>query len=116
MLYLSLNEQNTQELLYYCRKCDFVEQDFHAERSKLSVLKTSFRKCEQSFQHVVNPYTKYDPTLPRKSHILCPNAQCTTNVDGSNREILCIRYDHEQLKYIYLCATCDTTWKASVRI
>ena len=29
------------------------------------------------------------------------------------REIIYIRYDHDNLKYLYLCSTCDTCWKAN---
>jgi hypothetical protein len=63
----------------------------------------------------INKYTKLDPTLPRVNKILCPNLDCKTNHDSSSgeREIIYLRYDAVNIKYVYLCSTCDTVWKAS---
>jgi len=42
----------------------------------------------------------------------CPNAACKTNVDKIARpEIIYMRYDDDNMKYLYLCVTCDTVWK-----
>ena len=47
----------------------------------------------------------------------CPNTMCETNrehVGGSGSkkcEILYIRYDDSNMKYLYMCTTCDTAWK-----
>ena len=59
----------------------------------------------------VHKYTKLDPTLPRVSNILCPNGDCLTNKEDIPREIIYIRYDDTNMKYVYLCSTCDTVWK-----
>ena len=64
-----------------------------------------------SFKNSVNEFTKLDPTLPRTNAIKCPNLECATNTGDEKREIVMIRYDDVQLKYVYLCASCDTTWK-----
>ena len=61
--------------------------------------------------HIINKYTKLDPTLPRISTILCPNPNCRTNTDDMSKEIIYIRYDDANMKYVYLCSTCDTVWK-----
>ena len=34
-------------------------------------------------KHIVNQYTKMDPTLPRVTHINCPNVNCSSNDDNS---------------------------------
>ena len=52
-----------------------------------------------------------DPTLPRISKVLCPNAECETNKGDAKREIIYIRYDDINMNYIYMCSTCDTIWK-----
>ena len=69
------------------------------------------KKSEQEFSHIINKYTKLDPTLPRVSNILCPNADCLTNKEDVPREIIYIRYDDKNMKYVYLCSSCDTVWK-----
>ena len=59
----------------------------------------------------INKYTKDDPTLPRINTILCPNPDCPTNKDGKEREIIYIRYDDVNMKYVYLCYDCETVWE-----
>ena len=47
----------------------------------------------------------------RVNNILCPNKDCPTNTKNEPREIIYIRYDDLNINYVYLCSTCDTTWK-----
>jgi aspartate carbamoyltransferase regulatory subunit len=79
----------------------------------VTVSKLQIKKSEQSFNHIINKYTKLDPTLPRINTILCPNTDCETNTKNKEREIIYIRYDDMNMKYVYLCSCCDTVWKAS---
>ena len=106
---------------------------------------TSLKSGKNQYAHVVNKYTKLDPTLPRISTILCPNMECpcnrnhnptqyadraaivgtteeeatsgaaaaASNVDDTDtvpREVIYLRYDDINMKYIYLCAVCNTIW------
>jgi hypothetical protein len=80
----------------------------------------------QSFSQVVNKYTKFDPTLPRINTVRCPNDECSSNRRGSGsgsggeeaagdanknaNEVIYVRYDDTNLKYVYLCAKCDKVW------
>jgi len=124
MLYISLAgdggssepdaENNLNSLAYYCRSCGYVDNSIDMEN--VCVSKTSFKKNAQTYTHVINRYTKLDPTLPRLTTIRCPNMECKSNKGGkedepSKNEIIYIRYDDANLKYVYLCAKCDTLWK-----
>lgn len=110
MLYISINEENSNELLYYCRNCG--EKDETLTKENICVLETHLKKGEQKFNHIINKYTKKDPTLPRISNVKCPNIACHTNVkENEIPEIIYMRYDDDALKYLYICATCDTVWK-----
>jgi aspartate carbamoyltransferase regulatory subunit len=77
------------------------------------VSKTQIKKSEQTFSHIINKYTKLDPTLPRINTVLCPNSDCATNKDGVPREIIYIRYDDSNMKYIYLCSSCNIVWQTN---
>ncbi len=109
MYYTSVDPNNTNKLIYYCRNCGNKDENISAEN--ISVCKMQLKKSEQEFSHFINPYTKLDPTLPRVSNILCPNPECLTNTKEEPREIIFIRYDAFNMKYAYLCSTCDTVWK-----
>jgi DNA-directed RNA polymerase subunit M/transcription elongation factor TFIIS len=109
MYYISIDPNDSNKLVYYCRNCG--NQDDTISVSNVTVSNVQLKKSEQEFSHIINKYTKLDPTLPRISTILCPNAACETNTKELAREIIYIRYDDVNMKYVYLCSDCDTVWK-----
>ena len=109
MYYIKIDEDNPNSLLYYCRNCG--NEDSLITEDNICVSKTQIKKGEKSFSHFINKYTKLDPTLPRVNNILCPNKDCLTNTKNEPREIIYIRYDDLNVSYVYLCSTCNTTWK-----
>ena len=111
MYYIRINADNANQLIYYCRKCG--HEDNLIASKDVCVSKTQIKKTEQTFSHIINKYTKLDPTLPRINTILCPNANCPTNKDGVPREIIYIRYDDANMKFVYLCSECDSVWQTN---
>ena len=111
MYYIRINSDDPNKLVYYCRKCGNEDKLLGTEN--VCVSKTQLKKSEQTFSHIINKYTKLDPTLPRVSNVLCPDANCPTNKEGKSREIIYIRYDDSNMKYIYLCSDCDTVWQTN---
>jgi DNA-directed RNA polymerase subunit M/transcription elongation factor TFIIS len=114
MYYIRINNDDPNKLVYYCRKCGNEDKLLAIEN--VCVSKTQVKKSEQTFSHIVNKYTKLDPTLPRINNVLCPNTECITNTENKPREIIYIRYDDANMKYIYLCSDCDTIWKTNETI
>lgn len=110
MYYLKVNADNNNHLIYYCRNCGHEDNNL-TTTSNICVSKTNIKRKEQKYSHNVNEYTKLDPTLPRINTIKCPNYECKSNKDETKREIIYIRYDDTNMKYIYLCSICDTMWK-----
>ena len=112
MYYIKIDEKNTNKLIYYCRKCGNENELFDTDN--VTILNTNIKKSEDSFTHIINKYTKLDPTLPRTDKVLCPNKECETNIEKDiKREIIYIRYNDIDMKYVYLCSTCDTVWKTN---
>jgi len=112
MFYIKISEKSANDLSYYCRKCGNENDTITVEN--VSVSKMAIKnEDDDHFSNVINQYTKLDPTLPRVNHILCPTTDCPTNSADRPipREIIYIRYDDKNIKYIYLCSTCDTVWK-----
>ncbi len=109
MYYIRVSSEEEDKLIYYCRNCG--NEDVNLTKNNICVLKTQLLKNEQKFNHIINQYTKLDPTLPRINTIKCPNSECSSNVGGEDREVIYIRYDDTNKLYIYLCAKCETTWK-----
>lgn len=113
MYYLGLSEANANRLQYYCRNCKHVDDTTSTDGG--CILDTQFKQSEQQVMHIVNKYTKFDPTLPRVYNIRCPNAECASNTaeEQKNPEVVYIRYNDNDLKYLYICTTCDATWKTN---
>ena len=111
MYYLRIDEQNPNKLDYYCRNCG--HEDKLLAHDNMCISKTFIKKNDQSFNHIINEYTKLDPTLPRVNSILCPNPECETNTNKVKREIIYIRYDDTNMKYVYLCSECSTIWQTN---
>jgi len=109
MYYISINPDDANTLVYYCRNCG--NKDSTISIKDVNVSNVQLKKSKQEFTHIINKYTKLDPTLPRVSNILCPNTECPTNKEDKSREIIYIRYDNTNMKYVYLCSTCDIVWK-----
>jgi DNA-directed RNA polymerase subunit M/transcription elongation factor TFIIS len=121
MYYIKIQNQetgDTNSLIYYCRKCGFEDDNISKNIENLCVSKTHVLNNKELYSQVINKYTKLDPTLPRINNIKCPNTKCKTNKESKEsdtskieNEIIYIRYDDKNMKYVYLCCNCDTVWK-----
>lgn len=110
MLYIQISPEDSNKLAYYCRYCG--HKDLMLAEEGVCVMNTQLKKGKQVFNHIVNKYTKLDPTLPRIYTLKCPNGECKTHTNKTeNPEVIYIRYDDDGLKYLYMCVECDTTWK-----
>ncbi len=122
MYYIRLSGDNQDKLIYYCRKCGNEDTDLIATLDNVCVSQTELKSSVSSYEHIINKYTKLDPTLPHIDNIKCPNAVCESNkesegkaVEGDEKksDILYLRYDHTHMKFVYLCTYCNTVWKSA---
>jgi hypothetical protein len=112
MYYIGVDEKDNNKLTHYCRSCGHVDESL--TEGGVCVLDTKFTQSDQKSDHLINKYTKLDPTLPRIHNVRCPSAKCKTNLPDAKEpaEIIYMRYDNTNLKYVYMCASCDTTWQS----
>lgn len=107
MLYSKISSDDNK-LKYCCKTCgNKVDQDINEN----SVCETNYRNSEISFRLKINEYTHLDPTLPRVNNIPCQNSECPSNLNNYHPEIVFIKYDLANMKYIYLCTDCKSKWK-----
>ena len=123
MLYIRLLTEDSNTLIYYCRNCGNSDQPI--DKNNICVLNTNIVIKEKAYLHDINEYTKLDPTLPRTTNIHCPNQSCPSNLlqdadkgSGSEdhppkNEVIYLRYDDKNMKYIYICTLCDKIWKTN---
>jgi DNA-directed RNA polymerase subunit M/transcription elongation factor TFIIS len=85
-----------------CRKCEYKE---HLNKDNPIVYEHILRE-DKSETIAMNPYLKYDPTLP-KFNIQCPSKDC------GKKETVGVKVDATNLIWMYQCVHCETTWKQS---
>lgn len=114
MLYLDINESNPNLLAHFCRKCG-TKEDIKKGNTKDYCIYKAHVQQSAKFENFVNKYTKHDPTLPTIKNMKCPNVNCKSHASQSDNDdnILYIRFDDENMKYLYICKTCDHTWSTS---
>lgn len=112
MYYIGISETDGNNMIYYCRNCGHKDEEL--TNDGLCVLNTQIKSGGgKTFHHIINKYTKMDPTLPRIYNVKCPNPSCVTNEENHKEpaEVIYMRYDDENMKYLYICVSCDNTWK-----
>ena len=127
MYYTRLGGENQNSLIYYCRKCGHQDDELAINVDNMCISKTHIKTSKTSFQHMVNEFTPLDPTLPHVKNIPCPNSACSSHQtveDGDvssnadekaslKNDVIYLRYDDQNLKYVYICTNCETVWKSS---
>lgn len=120
MFYIKLSEYDNNKLSYYCRNCGTNNDNIISDN--ICVSKMNLNNTSQKIDLFINEYTKLDPTLPRTNSIKCPNEKCISNLESDDsgslkkkqdREVLYIRYDDTNMRYIYVCCVCDYVWKTN---
>ena len=89
-----------------CRACPYEEESD-------TVLYEHDLQQDTSVQYSINPYLKYDPTLPRFNTMTCLNPTCATQ--GKESDIVGVKLDCVNVTWMYQCAVCDAMWKQNAR-
>jgi hypothetical protein len=107
-LYLHVDE-TTGDLQRSCRNCGYKDI---AEQGGL-VSEMRIEQLSAEGYNLVNEFTLLDPRLPHlHGTIKCINSGCKSNKPGSESDIVYIKYDAENLRYIYICTFCKTNWRS----
>lgn len=106
MLYVSVTPENS--LKFYCRNCNFCEITSDAQNAIIS--ETLIDQDVATYKQYMTKYIKYDYTLPRVNNIKCPHDQCKSNKEN---EVIYIKYDQADMKYLYYCCNCEQFWKST---
>ena len=106
MYYITLSDDSV--LHNFCRNCgDKSEVTKNGVMLNYDISVSS----DVKLKNAINQYTKYDPTIPISEHITCCDAECVSNTEtGVKPRVLYIKYDNDNLKFVYLCYHCDKSW------
>jgi len=107
MLY-SIEERESKAYLK-CRSCPYEEE---VTKTNPVVYEHDIQQ-DTAVQYSINPYLKYDPTLPRFTNMVCPTETCPTR--GKEANVVGVKLDPVNVLWLYQCAVCDVTWKQFAR-
>jgi DNA-directed RNA polymerase subunit M/transcription elongation factor TFIIS len=107
-LYLHVDE-TTGDLQRSCRNCGYKDT---AEQGGL-VSEMRIEQLTAEGYNLINEFTLRDPRLPHLTGTLkCINGVCASNTEGRESDIVYIKYDYENLRYMYICTQCKTSWRS----
>ena len=105
-LYISVNGDN---LVHKCNNCNYEQVEDYSTSARL-IASNTLSEDTSGYTRYMTKYIKYDPTLPRVKNIVCVNESCNKPHDTDN-EVIYIKYDYKNLKYLYFCCHCEHFWR-----
>lgn len=113
MLYIQTSENDSNDVKYVCKNCDHTK-----EMPRDKTVKIFERIHDDSFKNKAQDITKnieHDPTIPRIHDVKCPNEKCTKSETSAN-DIMYIKTDAINMKYLYYCVYCKHFWENRFKI
>jgi DNA-directed RNA polymerase subunit M/transcription elongation factor TFIIS len=106
MLYIEVEDaEGIPSLKHYCKNCKYSRTSGRGEKSISD--KSKLNTSDIAYKSYMTPFIKYDPTLPRVNNVKCTNTECK----ASKNEVIYIKYDGDNLKFLYHCCHCGHFWK-----
>ena len=100
-----------KKLIHHCKACQNSEP---YQKKNNCIYSIDFKKYDNSEYINNNKYITHDITLPKitnNSNIKCTNVECESITENKECDITYIKYDMENMKYIYICNYCGQKWK-----
>ena len=111
MLYIKIDKD--EKLKYYCKLClEEYDLDNLEGDNKKCVFKQNYNTNTYSYKTFINDTIYEDPTLPTITNIKCVNVKCPSN-NGTPKKIKYIKYNRDDMKFIYCCCVCKSKWTNS---
>lgn len=98
--------------IHICSRCSHIEEI--KDKQSISININKELKLEEILN--TNKYLSLDPTIPtiKNKNIKCINKECETN-KTMNSSINYIKYDEEELKFLYVCNICGHKWTNDIK-
>lgn len=110
MLYFKV--EGSDMLTKYCKNCNYSVSKSY-EDDAVVIIENDFRDEKVIYSQYKNKNIIYDPTLPRVKNIVCTNQNCSKHKDQENN-VIYIKYDNKNMKYLYFCNYCEEFWASVV--
>jgi len=102
-------DTNNNALLKVCKTCGFQKNDEVGGLITDTIIQA---KSSADYKYVVNEFTKVDPRLPHFKNLKCPNQACPTSSGEEESDVIVIKYDQKNLRFVYICNVCNVEWRS----
>lgn len=109
--YLYLDAGSEEALVKSCKTCGFKKTSDKGSLISETIIQA---QSTEEYKYVVNEFTKEDPRLPHYKNLTCPNGACATK-SGKPNDVIVIKYDQKNLRFVYICNVCNAEWKSGAR-
>lgn len=103
-----------------CRTCGYTQDDTNGGLVMETIVQ---ERSSEGYKILLNEFTRQDPTLPHVNTLPCPNTKgyeengkfvppCGTNTGKDPRDVIIIKYDNQNMKFIYICNVCGIQWRS----
>jgi DNA-directed RNA polymerase subunit M/transcription elongation factor TFIIS len=108
MMYTKLDKD---KLIFYCKNCGHAEEQYNKKSLLIAEKKYNGSGNEEiDYDIFLSKDIKHDKKIPRVNNITCPNTKCSKTAKEPN-EVMYIKYDNNEMKYMYQCVYCEYTWR-----
>ena len=96
-------------LFWECLTCGKTEE----QKKGCLLMETLVQeRSSEGYKILLNEFTRQDPTLPHVRNIKCPNEMCESNTGSVEKDVIYIKYDPVNMKYMYICNICSESWRS----
>ena len=101
-----------------CRTCGYTEIDTKGGLVNETIVQ---ERASEGYKILLNEFTRQDPTLPHVNTLPCPNTTgnpekgipiCPTHSGKAPRDVIIIKYDAQNMKFLYICNVCGEQWRS----
>jgi DNA-directed RNA polymerase subunit M/transcription elongation factor TFIIS len=107
--YLYLTNADSAYCIRQCKNCGYKENEVKGGLVSEMLVK---ERSSEGYKILLNEFTRQDPTLPHLKTMKCPRNDCSSNGGGAEKDVIYIKYDPENLKYLYICNVCGEQWRS----
>jgi len=122
-----IKQQDDLSMMYYCKNCNSEKQlntsitvnnndnndnDDNAittQNKSHKILSNNFEIGNSTYKQYLNDNIIYDHTIPHVNNIVCKNTNCTKK-DEEDNDVMYIKYDKTNIRYLYYCVHCHHFW------
>jgi len=104
-----MNIQPDGTLIWKCHSCGIQER----QEGGCLLLETLVQeRSSEGYRILLNEFTRQDATLPHVKTVKCPKGDCASNGGSVERDVIYIKYDTINMKYLYICNVCGESWRS----